>query len=166
MTGTDLNLLDLRIIPMEGAAGVSIGGSKQTVLAKLGKPLRSRSGAEGMEFLEYAGVAVTLQNGKVLIIRAEQGYRGSTPEGLKVAATWKELRQIYPTVTFHEDELIWYVPGINGLSFDIVRPPRPDEQPMTPPWVDEVYEILDPEHAFVLSIAVHQIRYDQTEKGA
>lgn len=155
----DSNFLGLPILPTEGVAGIRIGEDSQTVLTRLGQPRRSRAGAEGFEFLEYPGVTVCLEHGRVCEVVAEDGYRGTTSRGLKVGATWKELRQLYPTIAFDEDERVWYVPGIDGLSFDIVRPPRAEEQPIIPPWVNEEYEILDPEHAFVLSIAVHDIHY-------
>lgn len=159
----DPKLLDVPIIPMEGLAGVKIGQSRKVVVAKLGEPNRVRLGAEGYEFLHYHGVTVCLRQGLAYEIVAEEGYRGRTREGVNVGATWHELRKIHPNITFHEDERLWYVPGIDGLSFDLVRPPRSEEQPINPPWVDEEYEVLDPNHAFVRSIAVHQIQYDSVK---
>lgn len=79
--------------------------------------------SENREYLEYPGLTILLKYNVVDHIVGEQGYEGRTPDGLKVGVSWKELRQTHPNITFHADEYLWYMPGINGLSFDIVRPP-------------------------------------------
>jgi hypothetical protein len=74
---------------------------------------------------------------------------------------WRDLQEHFD-VKYDEFEGVWYVAGLAGLSFDIVRPPDEGEKPLLPPWEDEVYEILDPDHAFVLSIAVHSLAFPDT----
>ena len=156
----NLDYLKSPIVPMYGVADIKLRTKRESAIKILGEPLRVIHKSDSREFLEYTGVTVVLEYNIVEHIVAELGYEGVTPNGLKVGSRWKEVLNLYPRTTFHEDEGLWYAPGINGMSFDIVRPPKPDETPADGSnWVDEMYDILDPENAFVISISVHDIRY-------
>jgi len=162
MSGQVLDFLSLSIVPFVGAGGVEIGDKKKEVLAKIGRPMYLRPGPRKPVYREglcYKGMSISLEDEKVYMITAEEEYKGSTKEGLKVGVTWTALKEIYPSVTFHENKMVWYVPGIDGMSFRIVRPPRDDEIPVLFPYVDEEYEVVDKGRAFVYSISVHDLRY-------
>ena len=153
------------IVPKIGAGNIIIGDSRQDVLKKLGKPLFQRflQGLHGsIVHFHYGWSRIWLVQQRVTEIDLQDGYQGATAEGLRPAASWQELAKTYPSVTYHEREHRWYVPGIDGLSFEIVRPPRPeepDEIPINIPWELERYYITDPKNAFVFSIEVHDITY-------
>ncbi len=152
----------LPIIPFVGAGSINLGDTRQDILRKIGKPLYLSfiQGIRGkVQIFHYDVLEIWLPQEKVSEIDVVRGYQGSTKEGLTPGASWKKLREAYPTVSWHEDECRWYVPGIDGLSFDIVRPPRDDEIPLSIPWEHERYVVIDPEHAFVFAIEVHDIRY-------
>jgi len=152
----------LPIVPLVGAGSIELGNAREDILRKIGKPLflRFLPAIQGKtQLFYYKGLTVWLQGGKVSEIDVEEGYEGATPQGLTVGASWSKLKQLYPTVTYHEEEHRWYVPGIDGLSFNIVRPPRDDEIPLDIPWELERYTIIDPDHAFVFGIEVHDTRY-------
>jgi len=161
--------LSLPINPGIGAGGIKLGDTAGSVVSRIGQPLFIRPGRElngELEFHHYNGLVLAIKKTKVTEIVARQGYLGATPEGLSVGATWSELRQIYPHISFHERQMLWYVPEIDGLSVTIARPPRAEEHPMTVyenldnQWVDEIYEVIDPEHAFVFSIEIHDAHYN------
>ncbi len=163
MNASVANLLESPIIPAVEIAGVRIGDTRDQVLAKIGKPSFARPGLRKpiyRERLHYAGLSVALEEFKVFMVIAEVGYKGATKEGLRAGASWSELNQIYPNVAFYETKMVWYVPGINGMSFSIVRPPHLHEIPAMIPYVDEEYQMVDPTGAFVYSISVHDLRYD------
>jgi hypothetical protein len=152
------------IIPLVGAGGIKIGDRERNVLDKLGDAAFIRPGRvpkEEVRFLHYTGLMVYVWNGTVKEIHTRQGYLGTTAEGLGIGASWTTLRSIYPAITFSEEFGNWYVPGINGMSIEIFRPPRLEESATAGPerldhrWINELYEVMDPEHAFVGTIAVH-----------
>lgn len=153
------------IIPRVGAANVKIGDHRQEILKKLGKPLFQRylqGIKDSIVQFHYGWSVIWLQKQKIIEIDVQSGYKGTTHEGLSVEASWSELIKVYPTVGYHEGEHRWYVPGIDGLSFNIVRPPRPEEPeeiPINIPWELERYHIFDAEHAFVFAIEVHDTVY-------
>ena len=151
--------ITLPIVPGVSIGGVRLGETRQEVIRRLGVPppeaRRLRPGEGENEFLEYGPLTVWLKDGRVFQVVAEAGYQGQAPGGLAVGARWAELFNLYPEIAFHEEEGFWCVPGIEGLGLDLVRPPRAEEQSLFPPWVDEEYMVIDPEHAFVLDIFVH-----------
>jgi len=146
------------IVPSVSVGGVCLGDSKEAVLERLGAPLTTKQAEGDVEFLEYGPITVCIEGGRAVELVAEQGYFGADPSGLRVGTPWAELLRIYPNVAPDEEEYEWYVPGLEGMSLDIVRPPGREEQPMFTPWVDEWHWVQDPEHAFVLSIRIHKGR--------
>lgn len=161
----------LPILPLIGAGGVQLGNTAAEVLARLGKPLRTApvtAVTEGREGWQYGPLSIWLQHGVVYNIVAELGYVGITAEGLRVGVPWREAWRIYPTLAYYEEEAMWCVPGLNGISFDFVRPLHEGEfnildlswdPPYLEPWVDEIYEITDREQAFLCSVTLHDIYF-------
>jgi hypothetical protein len=153
------------IIPTKGLAGIELGVPKSRIETEFGAPLRRRVCPEPddrLEYLDYHGLSIVLTSGIVTVLAAEQGYLGTTPSGVQVGMPWKELKQIHPDISFYEEEYEWYVPGIDGLSFAIVRPPGPGDKNPSSKWVDEWHAIMDPWQAFVISIDVHGKKYGET----
>lgn len=150
------------ILPMIGLGGIRLGTEQAMVEAELGPPLRRKLGRDPkdrLEWWDYKGFFIDFKAGIVWSLAAEEGYLGATPSGVKVGFSWAQLKQIHPDLDFHEDAMVWYVPGIDGLSFDIVRPPGPGDVNPSSKWIDEWYEVMNPWQAFVISIEVHSIRY-------
>jgi hypothetical protein len=176
--------LSLPIIPGVGAAGIQLGDTREDVLKKIGKPLYIRyvTALHGRDrVFQYEELAVRLAADRVIEINLFRSYVGTTKEGLRPGASWEELKRTYPDVVFDEpadqtapvgesvtdrevsgsqqnsERLVgaaWPVPGVEGLSFDIVRPPKEDEIPLGRPWDAELYVVTDPQNAFVYGIQV------------
>ena len=134
MTDTKKEYLSLPIIPLVGAADIELGNGQQEMLSKLGKPLyltfmRALRGRNRL--FHYKELVVRFTPGdKVFQIDVLKRYTGTTKEGLGAGSSWEELKTIYPQITYDEDKCIWHVPGIEGLCFDIVRPPKAGEIPL------------------------------------
>lgn len=142
------------IIPRKSIGGVNLGDSYDDVLARLGGPSEKSDKGEDSS-LTYPGLSIAFRHGVAFQLEAEEGYEGKTPDGVYVGMSWKTLKAMYGELKFDCDECyFWFVPGIEGLGFDIARPPRPHEQPIEPPYVGEVYEVMDVDNAFVRDIYV------------
>lgn len=121
---------------MVGAAGVRLGETKEELIVNIGKPdfLQILTGAQGrIHLFHYTALVIWLTDGEITEINTKQGYKGSTPQGLTVGVPWRTLRHVYRRLTFHEEQNRWYSPGIDGLSFEIVRPPKEHEIPLNMP---------------------------------
>lgn len=147
------NYLKEKIIPKVGLAGLAIGQPRDQVIGQLGIPQEKKE-AEVLSFLEYPGLTVCLENDQISMLIAEYGYEGKTPDGSYVGMTWLELKSKYSELKFDVENDLWVVPGLDGVWFDIARPAQQGEDPIRPPYVSEVYEVIDEEHAFVRSIYV------------
>lgn len=145
--------LNERIIPRKSLGRLSLGMGEAQIVSRLGAPL-SKRGDKELVFFAYSGLEVCLHVGRCSMLIAEKGYSGTTPDGIGVGVKWKQLVKVHKNLKYHEEDSLWVVPGIHGLGFEIVRKLKPEEHPIHPPWVMEIYEVLDPNHAFVQAIYV------------
>jgi hypothetical protein len=56
--------------------------------------------------------------------------------------------------TYGEDEGLWASSGALGLWYELARPPHAGEQPIDPPLVPELYEVLNRAEAHVRVLEV------------
>lgn len=158
------------IVPKSGIGSICIGDTVESVEGVLGLPYEQVGNENELMLFSYPSLTVTIVKGRVQSISAEEGYEGSTPQGVRVGTSWTQLLKIHPDVRFVESKMMWCVPGLNGMSFDIVRPPSPLELVPPPPWyeveeepapalkwIDELYIVQDVTNAFVISISVHTL---------
>ena len=93
------------------------------MIAKLGEPLKENQSGEYAN-LTYNGLSVHLKHGITFQLEAEEGYIGKTPDGVYVGMRWKDISAKYPELEFNGDLDFWFIPGIEGLGFDIASPRR------------------------------------------
>lgn len=135
-------------------AGVVIGDSEPTVHQKLGVPKSVRQRAPGYAIQEWQNLSIAFDLGSAVMLIAEDPTVGQTKAGIAVGATWRDLEQACGPVTFDAEQSLWTSPLEPGIWYEVVRPALPTEQPLDPPFVDEVYEVTDPGHAHVRRIYV------------
>jgi hypothetical protein len=106
---------------------------------------------EELVFLEYGEVTVCLKSGRAYAVVAELGYLGETPQGVVPGMSWRSLVQRVPRIQFDEEQHVWFVPEVDGMTIDIGRPAPPNSPSK---WEDEAISVLDAENARVVSVAV------------
>jgi hypothetical protein len=144
-------------ITRRGLAGLEISHPLNEVVRILGRASHRRKGkdpSDEMEILEYSGVTVILKKGKITGLWAEGPYRGATEDGLRVGMKWKELVNRLETY-FDDERLVWRIVGWPSLEVTIVSAHSSGSQP-----TNEFYEVTDPDHASVESIAVTDEPYE------
>lgn len=161
------------ILPAQGAAGLILGVDRRRVLATCGPPLGVELlNEKRIEILDYGVVFLYVEHDRVESIELVIGYRGTTTEGLRPGTKWETLITLYPDVRWNEEEFVWYIPGLTGLSMEIVTPVKaPDEIrarvrhatdgvvdfPISHEFlVDEAETVLDPDYSYVGSIVIDQ----------
>ena len=159
------------ILPNIGIGGFELGVSIDEVIDAMKRSPDETEVSGDYVYHKYEGVEFSALNGVIDSITALEGYRGTTPQGVHVLMSWEELYEIHPDIGFDGTNWVWCLPEERGISFDIVRPPKPIESrplpkeieemygPSPPPqWVEEIYDIEDHEHAFVRSIVIDNFK--------
>ena len=130
----------------------TIGMTSGAVKAALGGP-RSHESDE-MVFADYPGLVVSTYEGLVNMLIVESAEAGSTELGVAVGMSWIELDRRLGPFEYDSDNALWVSSKTPGIWYEIARPPREDEEPIDPPLVTEVYQVLDPKNAIVRRIYV------------
>jgi hypothetical protein len=140
--------LSLPIIDGQVIGGIRPGETRESVISKLEMPAELVE-QDGGEFFDYPGLAIDIKSARVKEVMATAGYLGKTKDGVGIGTTWKELKAKYPDIYFEEEFGLWQTPGMAGMGFALITPPRHDGKIDKP-----LIEVKDPEHTFVGEIHV------------
>ena len=66
---------------------------------------------------------------------------------------WREVADLAVAPYFDDDLHVWRLPNALSIQITVGRPLKPGEQ-ADEGWAEELYEVTDPEHAFVAEIAI------------
>jgi hypothetical protein len=149
------DVLNGRLLPASGVGPLQLGIGIADVLREIGEPSETKEsvGRDGTRhsFLAYPGIAVHLIDGRVEELIVEKGFLGSTPDAITVGTSWGELSRAHPGLTFDGEEFhAWIDRQTPGIWFRVARPT--DQTPAG--FIDEEYEVTDPDRAFVIAIHV------------
>ena len=130
-----------------------LGMTPEAVQRILGDP-QGRRGGDGIIFLEYPGIVVSLYDGVANMLIVDAAEIGATEAGAFAGMPFRELERLVGELVFGEGEGLWTSVETEGLWYEIARPSREGEEPIDPPLCSEVHAITDPERAVVRRIYV------------
>ena len=142
-----------KITPNASIGWFKLDATESQIRRFAGEPDHERK-REGIRFLFYDQLTVGLFKGQDTMLIAESPLAGETPKGIKVGTSWDALTRQLGPMEYDEENGLWYSHHERGLWFEVVRPSRPDESPIDPPFVPEQYEVNDPDQATVRRIYV------------
>jgi hypothetical protein len=144
------------VITRDKVGDAVIGMTLDAVKAVLGEPqnLHERG---GMVFASFPGLVVTTSKERVNMLIVESSEVGNTELGVSVGMSWIELDRRVGPLEYVSDSALWASSKTPGISYEIARPTRDDEESeelFDSPIVTELYEVTDPKNAIVRRIYV------------
>ncbi len=118
----------------------------------------SAPSADRNEFMliRVGNVRAILHSLRIVQVLSRSTEVGVTPRGIHVGTTYRHLSSLV-TLEYNEEEGLWADPGDPGVSYELVRPNRRKRTPEDPAVVPELFDVTDPEHAFVGAVFVDEI---------
>ena len=108
---------------------------------------------DDLMLIRVGEVEAILHSGVVVQVISSSSKAGVTPRGIHVGTSYRHLVSL-ATLEYDEHQGLWADPGDPGVSYELVRPNRRKRTPEDPAVVPELYDVTDPDHAFVGAIFV------------
>jgi hypothetical protein len=119
----------------------------------MGEPPRT-SQRNGITFFYYDDITVGFEDGSVSMVIAESTSSAQTEIGITVGMKWLDLQRILGDLVYVENAGLWSSPNLPGIYYEICKTESNGESASRDLLVDELYEITNPNRAFIRRIYI------------
>lgn len=146
-------MTDRSVVPGESMGGVRLGWTQAEVIAFRGRPTEVRQNEDSVTIF-YEDLEVDLRDDSVFEIITRSSSFKVPSSGAGVGTPWRALERLLPDIEYDEEEALWYSPSEPGVWYRVVAPKRGRRRQGDSEVEWEMYDVADPEKAYVDTIFV------------